>query len=442
MPKKIQFFLALLLLSALILSGCSAGTLSENDAETEVGVGTPEPILVEPTVFLSTRDTTPVAVKIPDPGTSEWAPVVSGSTEFAFDMLRRMDPTQGNLVYSPISISSAFAMAYAGAEKDTANQMKEVLRYPLTQARFHPAFGYLLDELKAASGDDFTLNLANSLWGQQGLPFREDFLAVLRENYGAELGLLDFSGAAESARQEINDWVSDQTEDRLQDVLQPGSISSSTRLVLVNAIYFKALWEHPFNPDKTSRQEFDLLDGSEVYVDMMLLDESVSLSYAQGEEWQAVALPYKGGQAEMVIIMPDEDSFASFFSTFDEQVYESIRSSLSGQDMLLSMPKFSFVSGFALADDLADMGMPDAFDPTRADFSGMDGTTDLYIDDAYHLAFIDVDELGTEAGAATGIVMRSGLASVFHLVIDHPFFFVIRDIPTGTILFMGRVLNP
>ncbi len=245
-----------------------------------------------------------------------------------------------------------------------------------------------------------------------------------------------------SARLVINDWVAAQTEDRIQDLLPAGSLSSSTRLVLVNAVYFKALWQHPFDPDKTSRAEFDLLDGSEVQVDMMQTGDQVLLPYVEAEDWQAVVLPYQGGGAEMVVILPDEDYFPTFFSTFDEAAYASILDSLLETEMLLSMPKFSFVTGFTLADDLSAMGMPDAFDPTRADFSGMDGSTDLYIDDAYHLAFIDVDEAGTEAGAATGIVMRSSLSSVFHLVIDRPFFYIIRDVSTDTILFMGYVLDP
>ncbi len=449
MRTKLHFLLVLLLLPALILPGCSPQVLDESGPEIEGSLGTPEPIPLEPTVIglppgkNPTSEKTPVPVKIPGPGDSEWAPIVNGSMEFAFNMLARMDLSLGNLVFSPISITSAFAMAYAGAQKDTASQMKEVLRYPLPPARFHPALGSLLADLESNTDDsDFTLNLANSLWGGQEVPFRTDFLDTLRQAYAAELGLLDFSADPESARQVINDWVAAQTEDRIQEVLPPGSLSSSTRLVLVNAIYFNALWEHPFNPDKTSPGEFDLLNGSEVVVDMMLIDEPVSLPYAQGEDWEAVALPYKGGQAEMVILIPDEEYFPTFFSLLDEELYQSILDSLVGKEMLLSMPKFSFLTGFSLADDLAVMGMPDAFDPIRADFSGVDGTLGLYIDDAYHLAFIDVDEQGTEAGAATGIVMRSALPSVFHLVVDRPFFYFIRDLDTGIILFMGYVLDP
>jgi serpin B len=238
--------------------------------------------------------------------------------------------------------------------------------------------------------------------------------------------------------------VEDQTRDRIKDILAPGSLDPLTHLALVNAIYFKATWTHEFDPNETSDAPFYLLDGGQKTVDMMELEDSDSFAYADGDGWQAIALPYKGGLADMVIIMPDEGNFQAFESALDAAQYESIVASLENRNVMLSMPKFTFDTKYGLSQALSQLGMSDAFVPDLADFSGMDGTRSLYIGDAIHQAFIAVDEKGTEAAAATIVLMAMSAMPMQDVIltIDHPFFFVIRDVPTGTILFMGRVLNP
>jgi len=286
------------------------------------------------------------------------------------------------------------------------------------------------------------LNIANAVWAQQDYPFLPEYLDLLALNYGAGLHLADFVTQAEPARKEINDWVSDQTEERIQDILDPGVLDAMTRMVLVNAIYFKADWLHQFDANDTEDAPFYLLDGSDVTVDMMSND--VYAPYQRGENYQAVELQYAGGTAAMDIIMPDEGQFAAFEAGLDWATVDSILAGLQGTDLQLQLPKFTFRSQFALADKLAGMGMPSAFDPGSADFSGMDGTHDLYISSVIHQAFVAVYEEGTEAAAATIVVMTLSAMpmSEIQLTIDHPFIFFIRDLSSGQILFAGRVLDP
>jgi serpin B len=256
--------------------------------------------------------------------------------------------------------------------------------------------------------------------------------------------LVDFQNAPESARRQINEWVSDKTNKRIKDIIPPGVLDPSTRLALANAIYFKATWEYEFDPNETSDEPFHLLDGETVSVPMMGMETGRNFAYASGNGWQAVALPYKGGLTEMVIIEPDAGNFEAFESTLTADRYDEILSALEPKKVILSMPKFTFETRYGLSDTLIQMGMQDAFDPSLADFSGMDGQRILFIGDALHEAFVAVDEKGTEAAAATVVIMGMGamIPEGIVLTIDCPFFYVIRDIPTGTILFMGREVNP
>jgi serpin B len=288
------------------------------------------------------------------------------------------------------------------------------------------------------------MNIANSLWGQDGWPFLQDYLDLLAVNYGAGLHLVDFEHATENARKQINDWVSNQTNKHIQDIIPAGMLDPSTRLALANAIYFKATWEHEFDPNKTSDGSFTLLDGETVNVPMMGMETGEEYAYAAGDGWQAIALPYKGGLTDMVVIVPDLGNYAAFESTLTTDRYNEILANLQTQKVFLSMPKFTFETLYGLSDTLIQMGMKDAFDPSLADFSGMDGQHTLYIGDALHKAFIAVDEKGTEAAAATIVLMMAGAMPPqgVILTIDRPFFYVIRDIPSGTILFMGRVMDP
>jgi serpin B len=425
MKKHLYVFFAVLITLSLSLSACGGGKVARSRLE---------------------------RVSAPQVPAADLEQLVAGNNAFAFDLYQAVRSPGGNQVFSPYSISLAFAMTYGGARRDTAVQMADVLHYTLSDAQFHPAFNLLDLELarrpdQAAGVDEddrFELTIANALWGQEDWPFLPEYLDLLATNYGAGMRLVDFQDSPESARRLINDWVSDQTHKRIQDIIPPGMPDPLTRLVLANAIYFKAVWEYEFDANETADALFTLLDGETVTVDMMGLERGETLAYADGDGWQAIALPYKGGLAEMVLIVPDLGNYEAFEAALTADEYAAILSSLERQSVLLHMPKFTFEAEYGLSDALVQMGMVEAFDRDLADFSGMDGQRLLYIGDVLHKAFIAVDEKGTEAAAATIIfVMMASLPmSEITLTIDRPFFFVIRDVPTGTILFMGRVLDP
>ncbi len=425
MNKSLYVYLAVVVIITLFLSACGGGKVAESSLS---------------------------RVTNPDVPAADLEQLVAGNTAFAFDLYQAVRLPDGNLVYSPFSISIALAMTYGGARGDTASQMAEVLHFTLPEGQFHPAFNALDLDLaarpdQAANVDEderFELSIANSLWGQDGWPFLPEFLDLLAANYGAGMRLVDFENATETARRQINDWVSDQTHKRIRDIIPPGTLDPSTRLALANAIYFKATWEFEFDPNETADAPFYLLDGETVSVEMMGMETGENYAYAAGDGWQAIALPYKGSLTEMVVIVPDAGNFEAFESTLTAEEYNDIVSALEPQDVILSMPKFTFETQYSLSDTLVQMGMPDAFDPFLADFSGMDGQQILYIGDVLHKAFIAVDEKGTEAAAATIVIMMAGalMPEGIVLTIDRPFFYVIRDVPTGTVLFMGRVVDP
>jgi serpin B len=267
-------------------------------------------------------------------------------------------------------------------------------------------------------------------------------LDTLARNYGTGIRLLDFVSDSEGSRRKINEWVSEQTEQRIEELIPPEIIDELTRLVLTNAIYFNAAWEFPFEESWTEMGNYYLLDGDQVEVPMM--KQAKGFRYGAGDRYQAVELPYTGRELSMVLIVPDLGSFEEIESSINIEFIDSVFDSLTQRQIDLRMPRFEFESRLRLADTLASMGMPEAFS-MQANFSGMDGTRDLYIKDVLHQAFISVDESGTEAAAATAVVMTLKSAPVeepIELVIDRPFVFLIRDIETGTILFLGRVVNP
>jgi len=383
----------------------------------------------------------------PDVSTNEQALLVEGNSAFAFELYQALKGEEGNLFYSPYSISVALAMTYSGARNETAEQMADTLQFLLEQERLHPAFNWLDAELasrgEGAQGKDdegFRLNVVNAIWGQKDYSFLPAFLDVLAENYGAGLRILDFITETEKSRVTINDWVSDQTEGRIEDLIPQGMITWLTRLVLTNAIYFNAAWEYPFDEDVTADGPFYLPDGGQVIVPMMKQTES--FGYTEGEAYQAVELLYDGEELSMVILLPEAGNFEAFEKNLEAQVSDII-SGLQLTEVALTMPQFEFDSEFSLKDTLADMGMPIAFSGA-ADFSGMTGNPELFISEVVHKAFVAVDEAGTEAAAATAVIMEySAVPEPFvEVTIDRPFIFLIRDIETGAILFVGRVMNP
>jgi serpin B len=389
-------------------------------------------------------------VTSPDVGPDEQASLVDGNTAFAFDLYQTLREGDGNLFYSPYSVSLALAMTYAGARGETEEQMAAALHFLLDQDNLHPAFNWLAAELasrgegaQGKDGEGFRLNIVNAIWGQENYAFLPAFLDVLAENYGAGLRILDFVNETEQSRLAINGWVSDQTERRINDLIPQGAIDELTRLVLTNAIYFNAAWKLPFDADLTGDGPFYLLDGGQVTVPMMR--ETESFGYTEGEGYQAIELPYDGDELSMVVLLPDPGNFEAFERGLRAHEVDGIIGDLRSTRVALTVPGFSFESEFSLKDTLVEMGMADAFSPDDADFSGMDGNRDLFISDVIHRAFVAVDEAGTEAAAATAVIVgtRSMPEEPYvQVTIDRPFIFLIRDIQTGTILFVGRVLDP
>jgi serpin B len=389
-------------------------------------------------------------VTSPEVDETDLALLVEGNSVFAFNLYQALKAGNENFFYSPYSISLALAMTYAGARGETEQQMADTLHFTLPQDRLHPAFNSIDTELgkrgQGTEGEDnegFRLHVANAIWGQKDYQFLPTFLDVLAENYGAGLRPADFAREPEQSRITINEWVSEQTEGKIKDLVPQGLIHSLTRLVLTNAIYFNAAWSYPFKESMTKEEPFYLLDGSEVTVLMMEQTENF-VGYTEGEGYQAVELPYKGHELSMVILLPREENFEQFEGALSYQLVDSILEALEHDHINLKMPRFSFKSEFSLSETLAAMGMPDAFSAGAADFSGMTGNRELSIQEVVHKAFVSVDEAGTEAAAATAVTMPTSAPPEEPIVvnINRPFIFLIRDIETGSLLFMGRVLNP
>lgn len=372
--------------------------------------------------------------------------LVSGNNLFAFDLFHAVTQEEGNLFFSPYSISIALAMTHAGARGETAVQMGDTLHYTLPQAQLHPAANAL--NLHMTAGDDkegFELAIANALWGQEDMEFRQEYLDLLATHYGAGMHLVNFQSEAgrEAAGRLINQWVSDATGERITDLVDPKRFNRLTRLVLTNAIAFDGLWQQPFDGD-TENAGFTLLDGSRLRVSLMQRYATIT-PYAAGEGWQAAELAYQGGRVHMLILLPDEGHFERFASELDTARLAEIEAALAPTDLALYLPRFEYAADLELAKTLAEMGMPLAISPSEADFSGMAAIPPrLYISYVQHKAYVAVDELGTEAAAATAVeVGVTGETSVPEIMrVDRPFLFLIRDTEQGTILFLGRVVDP
>ena len=390
-------------------------------------------------------------------GASDLDELVAGNNAFAYDLYQTLRSEEGSLFYSPLSISAALGMTYAGAAERTAQQMAETLHFTLDQDRLHPAFGELIGRLTTPGtpdpqigGDPFVLDIANSLWGQSEYsfipPFRQAFLDQVAECYDSPLRRLDFYADPEGSRQTINDWVSQQTRQRIKDLLKQGDITELTRLVLANAIYFNASWYRPFEEVYTRPQPFHLPDGD---VTCQMMHQLQSFRYAEGPTYQAVELPYVGDTTSMLVLLPKPGQFEAFEESLSAETVDEIVSRLHGGEVALSLPQFGCEAEFELSDLLAEMGMPDAFDIWTADFSEMNGfrrpdDRGLYITKIRHKGWIGVDEAGTEAAAATAVVMGSTTSvppppAVF--TADRAFVYIIRDRTTNSTLFIGRVCD-
>lgn len=385
--------------------------------------------------------------------------VAQSSNAFAFDLYAKLAADKkGNLFFSPSSIDTALAMTHAGAAGNTADQMAKTLHFTLPPELLDSGFAELLgilnkppqaEDLGDTSGKPlkrlaYELVVANALWGQKGFAFKPDFTQRLKKSYGAGLNEADFA-TSDEATKTINDWVADQTKDRIKDLIAKGLLSGNTRLVLTDAIYFKSNWATKFEKDATKDEPFKLSPDKSVDVPMMHQIEH--FSYADNDDLQVVELPYNANALSMVIILPRKaDGLAGVEKNLTNANIGKWLKELKRTEVDLTMPKFKFSSDFGLADTLKAMGMTDAFDANKADFSGMTDKEKLFISAVIHKAFVAVDEEGTEAAAATAVIMDSGgsfkpeEAKVFKA--DHPFIFMIRHNSTGAILFMGRMVNP
>ncbi len=378
------------------------------------------------------------------PHNSNSIAAVADNNAFAFDLYGRLRSQEGNLFLSPYSISTALAMTYGGARGETAAQMAKAMHFGLAQEKLPPAFAALELGLNAVQQKgQVKLAVANSLWPQKGHGFLPAYLDLCKINYGVAVQPLDFSGAAEPARQTINAWVEDKTNRKIQELLKPGTINPDTRLVLVNAIYFKGNWSSQFDKQLTKAGPFHVSAAKTVETPMMQVTKKFRC--AELPETQVLELPYAYYDLSMLVLLPqDVNGLAALEQSLSPGKLDAWSKGLRTREVQLWLPKFKTTSEFSLNQTLAALGMTDAF-TARADFSGMDGTNDLFISAVVHKTFIQVNEEGTEATAATGAVGTQGIhipeaPVVFHA--DHPFLFLIRDNQTGSILFLGRIVDP
>jgi len=371
---------------------------------------------------------------------------VSASTNaFALDLYKRIIIPNDNLFFSPYSICAVFAMVYGGARGNTATQMERTFHFPLSGTELHE-YGSRLSRAIEASGQtgNLRLNIANGLWPQDGYPFFAEYLDLTDRYYKAKISPLDYRKDSEGARKTINGWVEEKTEQKIINLLKPGMINPLTRMVLVNAIYFKGDWLSKFDKSTTQEAQFFLLSGDVVKVPLMTIRQSYG--YSDFPDTQILELPYAGNDLSMLVVLPKKkDGLPDIEKDLSQERLKEWLASVRKREIIVLLPRFKVTSEFRLDQVLATMGMPDAFNPGKADFSGMDGKRDnLFIGTAIHKAFVDVNEEGTEAAAATavGIQTTSMPAPPPVFRADHPFLFMIRHNATGAILFAGRVVNP
>ena len=394
---------------------------------------------------------------------SEQARFAAGNREFALaafqQLLASPDPSD-HLLISPHSILSALAMVYAGADGGTREQMRETLRFALDEPALHLAFGALdgalAERAKVERQDEargFELSVVNRLWGQHDGGFLPEYLGLVERHYGAGVELVDFESDPDGIRGKVNEWVEEQTRKRIRDLMPDGSVNEDTRMILVNAIYFLASWQDAFEEEKTRDQPFTTGAGTTVEVPMMHRTEHMPAHV--GEDTIAVSLPYVGRDVSLLALMPADAGadFDAWLGGLDRGAFDAVAAGLERKRVALDFPKLTGGSSFRLSDLLQDMGMPLAFSRTEADFRRMNGVgpgvlgQSLYIDEVFHKTFIDLDEAGTEAAAATAVVMMRLTAITpdddpLEIRFDRPFVYAIYDHPTETILFLGRVLDP
>jgi len=375
------------------------------------------------------------------PGADPARELASGNSAFALDLYQALRDRPGNLFISPYSVSSALALTYGGARGNTATQMAEALHFGLEGGSLHEAFGSLNGDLKErGTPGGIELSLANALWGQKDEKFLDSFTDLGRKHYGAELRSMDFAGDPGGAVEEINTWASDETGGKITDLIEPGMLNAATTLVISNATYFNGGWASKFESKKTWEEPFWVASDSSAMVDMM--HQTRRFRYTETSELKILELPYVGGDLSMIVLLPKERTGLAGAERF--LTLKSLRiwlRQLREEDLIVSLPRFKAGSDLLLNDALRGLGMTDAFSAGSADFSGMAGSKDLFIDAVVHKAVVEVAEEGTEAAASTAVVMKKGPAPK-QFRADHPFIFMIRDKTSGSILFLGRIVDP
>jgi serpin B len=383
----------------------------------------------------------------PSPSASDQTEAVKGSNAFAVDLYAQLRAQPGNLFFSPESISTAFAMAYAGARGQTATEMQQVFHFKLPPERLHPAMGALLAQMNAQH-KGYQLRVADALWAQQDASFQASYLKLVQADYGAGFHQVNFKLSPDTVRATINQWVESETNNKIQNLIGPGVLTPATRLVLTNAIYFKGNWQDQFDKDATQKEEFHL--SATQWVMAPLMHRTGSYSYYDGGTFQAIELPYGGNEMSMVVLLPkDTNGLPALEKSFTAAAAsEWIQKLEPVEKVTLTLPSFTMTQQFELSSALSAMGMAQAFSDA-ADFSGMTGKSEFTISAAIHKAYIDVNEVGTEAAAATAIVVEATAARmpvpepppiIFRA--DHPFLFLLVDTRTGSMLFLGRVADP
>lgn len=379
----------------------------------------------------------------PSVSDADIAAVVAADTAFGLELLAA---TAGgdNLMLSPYSIATALSMLYPGARGTTAGEIADVLHLGVDDDTLHAVRNHIDAVLTATrpadDGEPFTIRPANAAWGQGGYPFSDEYLTVLAEHYGAGLQVLDYAGDPEGSRSIINDWVEDATQNRIQDLIPAGSITPDTRLTLVNAIWFKAGWRTPFDPSRTEPGTFTLADGTGI--DVPLMHGSVHTGYADTDRFEAVRLPY-AGDAAMVVLLPKGGSPAELAAALGP---DDLAIEWEDRQVDVALPSFEFEAEVGLKAALQALGMQAAFEPPTGDGADLTGITpvrELFVSDAFHKTFISLDEEGTEAAAATGIVVGlTSLPQPATFTADRPFLFYIEESATGEMLFLGQVTDP
>jgi serpin B len=375
---------------------------------------------------------------------SEAKTLVADNTEFAVALYRQLSQENKNLVFSPYDLSLLLAMLYGGASGETQQEIGKVLQLTFPTNKLPTAFNALDLTLTRQNGrvpeTDCCLKLATALWGQRGYTFRPEFLDLLAKYYGSEVNLVDFANAPEAARRLINTWANRETEGEIVNLLPEGTIINLTEFVPVDAAYLKAKWLQPFDPRKTDPAEFSLLEGDKVLTPTM--SQFGTFKYGEQENCQAVELPFATGKLACLILLPKEGAFEQFEQELSGACLAEIDQALWPTQLDLAVPKFALTSGCMLKSALANMGMPSAFDP-KANFSAMAVDNQLFIYDVYHKASIEVNEAGTEAAAAAPVISDRELKGPgIEMKINRPFIFLIRDLDTKSVIFLGRVLDP